>query len=308
MGVPSSSSGAFRITTGLPSRSRTTTSNSHSGVRPSSSVTTSTSLGDAATTRPTTIGGDAAHGRRAATRARRSRGAPRFATDAPAASIRSTGSASGMSRRRIVGPSAASAPFGDDLGSARGAAAREAPSTGWASPARIVVSSCSTNWFSSFVLTSAMMPRPNCATLPVTVRSVCTVTFVPDASGTSDAVISAEALPCPFVSRPSAFSTALWLVSSFSTNVALPLYCAVIGPTFTLTMPRYSSPSISCSWAPGSAGAMRSTSVRTAHVSSTGRSTRNSFVSSIASDPPRCRCRRDRRSTLLRLRDRAGCA
>ena len=32
-------------------------------------------------------------------------GTTRFATDAPAASIRSTGSASGMSRRRIVGPS-----------------------------------------------------------------------------------------------------------------------------------------------------------------------------------------------------------
>ena len=45
--------------------------------------------------------------------------------------------------------------------------------------------------------------------------------------------------------------------------MAVPLYWAVIGPTLTLTMPRYSSPSISWSWAPGSSGAIRSTSVRT---------------------------------------------
>ena len=42
------------------------------------------------------------------------------------------------------------------------------------------------------------------------------------------------ALPWPLVSRPSALSTALWFVSSFSTNVALPLYWAVIGPDLHL--------------------------------------------------------------------------
>ena len=51
---------------------------------------------------------------------------------------------------------------------------------------------------------------------------------------------------------------------------ATPLYCAVMGPTFTFTMPRYSSPSTSVSWAPGMHGAMRSRSVRTAHASVDG--------------------------------------
>ena len=50
--------------------------------------------------------------------------------------------------------------------------------------------------------------------------------------------MSAEALPLPPVSRPSAFSTALWLTSSFSTKVAWPLNWARIGPTFTFTTPR----------------------------------------------------------------------
>ena len=99
----------------------------------------------------------------------------------------------------------------------------------------------------------------------------------------------ALALPWPRVSRPSARSTATWCSASCDRKVALPLYCAVIGPTFTLTMPRYSSPSTSCSWAPGRHGAMRSTSVSTAHARSTGSATRKSLVSSIARGPPRCR-------------------
>ena len=69
----------------------------------------------------------------------------------------------------------------------------------------------STNWPSSFVLTSARAPRPNWATLPVMVRSVVTVTFVSvSPCGSSWAVMSAEALPLPAVSRPSALRTALW--------------------------------------------------------------------------------------------------
>ena len=40
-----------------------------------------------------------------------------------------------------------------------------------------------------------MTPRPNWATLPVTVRSVSTVTSVPAASPTRIAVIRADALP-----------------------------------------------------------------------------------------------------------------
>ena len=44
------------------------------------------------------------------------------------------------------------------------------------------VSRHSTNWSSSLALTSASTPRPNWATLPVTVRSVTTVTAVPSPS------------------------------------------------------------------------------------------------------------------------------
>ena len=51
------------------------------------------------------------------------------------------------------------------------------------------------------------------------------------------AVTVAEAFPCPRTSRPAAFSTARWAASSFSTNDAVPLYWAVIGPTLTLTSP-----------------------------------------------------------------------
>src|SRR5262249_26111497 len=65
---------------------------------------------------------------------------------------------------------------------------------------------------------------------------------------------------------------------------AAPLYCAVMGPTLTLTMPRYSSPSISWSCAPGMQGAMRSTSSSTFQASSTGTATRNS--SSIFTSAP----------------------
>ena len=53
-------------------------------------------------------------------------------------------------------------------------------------------------------------------------------------------------------------------------NLAWPLYWAVIGPTLTFTTPRYSSPSTSWSCAPGRHGAIRSTSVSTAHARSTG--------------------------------------
>ena len=48
--------------------------------------------------------------------------------------------------------------------------------------------------------------------------------------------------------------TSRWFAASTSASRAVPLYCAVIGPTFTLTMPRYSSPSTSCSCAPGRHG------------------------------------------------------
>jgi hypothetical protein len=67
---------------------------------------------------------------------------------------------------------------------------------------------------------------------------VTTLTAVPSPSAVIVAVIVALALPCPRVSRPSACSTILPPASSCSTNVAVPLYWAVIGPTLTLTTPR----------------------------------------------------------------------
>src|SRR5262245_22647833 len=153
------------------------------------------------------------------------------------------------------------------------------------SPARSFVSRQSANWPSSLVETSASTPRPNWATRPVMVRSVTTAILVPSPSGSSCAVMVALALPWPLVSRPSARSTARCAASSFSTKRAAPLYCAVMGPTLTLTMPRYSSPSISWSCAPGMHGAIRSTSVSTSHACSTGTPTRNSLVSSTTSAP-----------------------
>ena len=51
-------------------------------------------------------------------------------------------------------------------------------------------------------------------------------------------MIVALALPWPRVSRPSARSTARWrVVVAARRTTAAPLYCAVIGPTLTLTMP-----------------------------------------------------------------------
>ena len=83
------------------------------------------------------------------------------------------------------------------------------------------------------------------------------------------------ALPWPRVSRPSARSTSRPRSRSRSTMRATPLYCAVMGPTFTLTTPRCSSPSTSWSCAPGMHGAMRSRSVSTCQARSTGALTRN---------------------------------
>ena len=94
-------------------------------------------------------------------------------------------------------------------------------------------------------------------------------------------MIVADALPCPRVSRPLPLITATCAASSRDSNCAAPLYCAVIGPTFTFTTPRNSSPAISWSCAPGRHGAMRSMSMSTRHVSSTGRSTRNESLISI---------------------------
>ena len=84
-----------------------------------------------------------------------------------------------------------------------------APAVFASSCASTVDSRLTTNCFSNLSLTSASAPRPNCAILPVIVRSVFTVQRVVLVSTTSNcAVIIADALPLPVESRPSPFKTA----------------------------------------------------------------------------------------------------
>src|SRR5262245_46928384 len=250
-----------------------------------------------------------------------SAGITRFRTGAPAVRSRSTGSASGASIVRGPSEAAGAADVdgmdaagpadaveevdadgveGVDGGGAAGAASGFEPDS--TSRSRL-----STNWPSNLLDTSPITPRPNCETLPVIVTSLSIVTRVPASSGTRTAVTVADALPCPRVSRPSARITARWLASSFSVKCALPLYCAVIGPTLTLTMPRNSSPSTSWSCAPGMHGAMRSTSVSTRQASSTGTSTRNSSWMFIGPPPGRARPRRHSGHRAYRRRRRCPC-
>ena len=105
----------------------------------------------------------------------------------------------------------------------------------------------------------------------------------PSPSSVIVTTIVAFALPCPRVSRPAASITIRCAASSTSASVAVPLYCAVIGPTFTFTTPRYSSPSISWSCAPGRHGAIPSMSSNTFQVSSIGVLTRKLSAISITS-------------------------
>ena len=69
----------------------------------------------------------------------------------------------------------------------------------------------------SFPLTSLIAPLPNCATFPVMVNSVCTLTFVVFVeTSVSIAVMVALALPAPRVSRPSPLITTFCDESSLS--------------------------------------------------------------------------------------------
>ena len=95
--------------------------------------------------------------------------------------------------------------------------------------------------------------------------------LVPSPSSLIVTTIVAFALPCPRCRGRTRRARCGASASSTSASFAVPLYCAVIGPTLTFTTPRYSSPSTSCSCAPGRHGAMRSMSSSTFHVSSIGR-------------------------------------
>src|SRR5690606_4614531 len=143
-------------------------------------------------------------------------------------------------------------------------------------------SSRSANWPISLPATSASTPRPNWAALPEMVRSVVRMHSVLSPSSLSSAVTTAAALPWPRVSLPLALITARRAAVSFCSKLALPLYCTVIGPTFTLTWPVKSSPSTLSSVAPGMQGAMRSTSVSTSQACSAGTGTRNLLISSTS--------------------------
>src|SRR5205823_7690713 len=91
------------------------------------------------------------------------------ATDDPSADA--TGGDATTSGSGVAGDGDAAAGDGAPVAWRPGGAAGEAP-------ADSSVATQSANWPTSFPPTSAIMPRPNCAGLPVTVRSVTTSTEV----------------------------------------------------------------------------------------------------------------------------------
>ena len=202
-------------------------------------------------------------------------GTARLAIDAPAASMRSTGSASGESITRTLELGAA-APFDALGGTSIASTAGSGSAAAGGSPGALSTSRSrfATNCLRIFADTSAITPLPNCATLPVTCNAVSISTTVPPLSSRITTVIMAVALPWPRVSRPDASIVMVRVPSSTLASFAAPLYCAVIGPTFTFTVPRNSSPAISVSCAPGIDGAMRSMSSNVFHVVSSVVSTR----------------------------------
>src|SRR5699024_1844200 len=93
--------------------------------------------------------------------------------------------------------------------------------------------------------TSEIMPLPNCAGRPVTLRSVATAPLVPDSSAVNVTVTVADAVPAPLASLPDASITSLRACSSFSRNSPDPLYKRLTGPSLTFTDPLNVSPSTS---------------------------------------------------------------
>ena len=116
------------------------------------------------------------------------RGATRLRTDGPAVPRRSTGSAGAdrIVRTEDVGESSAGT-------SSRPSGTSPTPED---TPfERTFASSRSANSPNILVLTSLMMLRPNCATLPVIESSVTMETLVPPSSAVAVATTVAEALP-----------------------------------------------------------------------------------------------------------------
>ena len=125
-----------------------------------------------------------------------------------------------VSTKPASGP-APTAPSAAGLPSGTGAGAEGVVVEGSSAPPSCF-STQATNACNSLSDTSCMTPRPNCAGLPVTARSVTTSALVPSPSGDREMVTLAPAVPLPRLSLPLASMTARWAASSRSTNDPLP--------------------------------------------------------------------------------------
>src|SRR5260370_16091568 len=82
-------------------------------------------------------------------------------------------------------------------------------------------------------------PRPYCATAPESDRSVCTSTFEPPGTGSRRNEAAAFAPPRPLASVPCAFTRAVWLSLSISSNLTRPAKVSATGPRRTALWPLY---------------------------------------------------------------------
>ena len=143
------------------------------------------------------------------------------------------------------------------------------------------------NCWSSLSETSCMTPRPNCAGLPVTVRSVVTSARVAlSPSEVSRIVTVAPAAPLPRLSLPLASITARRDWSSRSTKEPDPAY-SIAWPSLTLTVPENPSSVTSVTVAPGKQPPTSWRSMNVFQVSSTLAGTVKLCVSSMPHAPPR---------------------
>ena len=134
--------------------------------------------------------------------------------------------------------------------------------------------------------TSSTIPRPYCATAPVSMRSVVTSTRVPSSSCESEDSIVACAAPRPRDSRALAESVALRAASSVSSRLTSVSNASEIGPSFTFSFAfQFESSTVSVSVAPGMHGITRGTSISRSHAFSGATGTSNE-LSIFSSSPP----------------------
>src|SRR5699024_5676095 len=226
-----------------------------------------------------------------------STGARRFATEPPAYSIRSIASAfdvldesgTACSGGRWSCCSPVECPVADVAAVVEAASVPVVPCgcDGAAASSDVVdapssAANESANEFRILPPTSEIIPLPNCAGRPVTLRSVATAPLVPSPSDSNVTVTVADAVPAPLASLPDASITSLRACSSFSWNSPEPLYKRLTGPSLTFTDPLNVSPSTLVNVAPGMHGATRCGSSIASHTCSTGADTVNSLSSSNA--------------------------